>query len=183
MRPRILFAAVAIAMGLIGWRLLAQETVATPDPVGGVKIDAGANVHVGVPTQSAPAASVAVTPTTDNWRYRWHGGRWWYWTPQKHWMWYSDDGRWVEYDADHGPAVVEQSVETPAPYGTYYPGGYYYPRPGYWSGYYYPRYYYPGVTVGVGPYGNVGVGVGRRVGVDVWGPYGGVRVGRLYVGW
>ena len=53
------------------------------------------------------------------------------------------------------------------------PGGWRYRRP----------YYYPGVAVGVGPYGNVGVGVGRRVGVDVWGPLGAVRVGRIGVGW
>jgi hypothetical protein len=37
--------------------------------------------------------------------------------------------------------------------------------------------------VGVRPYGNVDVGVGQRIGVGVWGPHGGVRVGRVFVGW
>ena len=38
-------------------------------------------------------------------------------------------------------------------------------------------------TAGNLPYGNVNVGVGRRIGVDVSGPHGGVRVGRIWVGW
>jgi hypothetical protein len=165
---------VAATMALVGLRALAQEIVATPDPVGGARIDARAGVRPG-----APAGSKA-----NNWRYRQFDGRWWYWTPQNRWMWYSDDGRWVDFDANQAPTAVDQSGNPPA-YQGYVPGagyydpgpGYYYRAPGYWSG------YYPGVAVGVGPYGNVGVGVGRRVGVDVWGPHGAVRVGRLNVGW
>jgi hypothetical protein len=173
MRTIILYGALAVTIALAGARLLAQEMIATPDPVGGAQVQTGANVSPGVPTQSGPAA--------DRWRYRQFNGRWWYWTPQKRWMWYSDDGRWVEFDPNHGPPVAVQGDGNPPGYGGYYyapgPGYYYYPGPRYWSG------YYPGVAVGVGPYGDVGVGVGRRVGVDVWGPHGGVRVGRIHVGW
>lgn len=93
------------------------------------------------------------------------------------------------------PPATDSSRGNPATYGVYgaptpgYSGGYYYPyyaHPYYPSPYYPPYPYYrryPGVAVGVGPYGDVGVGVGRRVGVNVWGPHGGVRVGRMYIGW
>ncbi len=37
--------------------------------------------------------------------------------------------------------------------------------------------------IGARPYGSVNVGVGRRIGVDVYGPHGSVRVGRIFVGW
>ena len=114
-----------------------------------------------VPTQShPPVGATGVTAKTD-WRYRWYNGRWWYWTPQNRWMWYGDDGQWVTFDANSPPPPA--------------PG--YYPAQGYWAG------YYPGVGVSTGPYGNVGVGVGQRIGVDVSGPHGGVRVDRIYVGW
>ena len=89
-------------------------------------------------------------------------------------MWYSDDGQWVDFDAAATPVVAYRSGYYPAPYD-----GYYYPYdsgPGYGTG------YYPGVAVGVWPYG-VNVGVGPRVGVGVWGPRGAVRICRIYVGW
>ena len=66
-------------------------------------------------------------------------------------MWYSDAGQWVAFDANNPPPMVVTPV---------YP----YPPRGYWGG------YYPGVGVAVGPCGNVSVGVGRRIGVDVAGP-------------
>ena len=148
--------------------LQAQELIATPDPVGGE-----------VEKPAAPAETESV-PKTDQWRYRWSDGRWWYWTPQKRWMYYGDDGQWVEYDASPAPLPVAPRAVVPTPYQGYYypaPGHAYYPGPGPWRG------YYPGVAVGVAPYGRVGVGVGRRVGVDVWGPHGAVRVGRIHIGW
>ena len=183
MRARIFCTALAITMALVGSRVLAQEIIATPDPVGGTTISPGTSAQAVAPAQSTPA----------NWRYRWHEGRWWYWTPQNRWMWYSDDGKWVEYDANHAPPAANRSDEYPSTYYGYSPSpGQYYSSPGYYSpspGYYYrsPGYYwrgyYPGVAVGVRPYGNVNVGVGPRVGVNVWGPHGGVHVGRIHVGW
>ena len=40
----------------------------------------------------------------DPWRYRWYGGRWWYWTPESRWMWYGDAG-WTTY-VPAAPTVV-----------------------------------------------------------------------------
>jgi hypothetical protein len=138
--------------------------VPAPDPVGGSATD-------------APEPSPAASP--DAWRYRWFNDRWWYWTPGNRWMWYSDDGQWVPYDIQQGASPMAQNEMPPLPNG-----GYTYPAPGYrYAPAPYYRGYYPGVAVGVAPYGVVDVGVGRRVGVNVWGPHGAVRVGRIRVGW
>ena len=131
MRAITIYGAVAVTLVLVGLCAVGQELVPTPDTIGGAKINSAATAG-----SSPPAGATAKT----DWRYRWYNGRWWYWTPQNCWMWYSNDGRWVAFDANNPPV------------------------PGYWAG------YYPGVNVGVGPYGNVGVGVGRRIGVDVSGP-------------
>jgi hypothetical protein len=167
MRSIFVWAAAAVALALVGSHLPAQELIATPDPVGGAKTDAGANINVGDQPHPAPAANAA----GNNWRYRWYNGHWWYWTTQNRWMWYGDDHHWVAYDANHSPPTVENHDNNGMAYEDSYPG------PGRWAG------YYPGVAVGVRPYGDVSVGVGRRVGVDVCGPHGAVRVGRLYIGW
>ena len=160
---RTLICCAAVAAAALTRACTAQETIVTPRPS----------------TQTASDAN--------SWRYRWHEGHWWYWTPQNRWMWYSDERRWIEYDPSHAPPAADQSAPLAEGYygdysgPVYYPysgPAYYYPGPGYWG-----RYYYPGVAVGVGPYGSVGVGVGPRLGVDVWGPHGGVRVGGLHVGW
>ena len=158
---------------LVGSRVLAQEVIATPDPIGAMQTEAGAGINADAPSHSNPATNATAAPAADQWRYRWFDGHWWYWTPQNRWMWYSNDGHWVEFDVNHGPSTADRSDGNPATYDGYhnYPGG------GYWSG------YYPGVAVGVRPYGNVNVGVGRRIGVDVWGDHGAVRVGGIYVGW
>ena len=85
-------------------------------------------------------------------------------------MWYSDAGRWVAFDTNHAP---------PADVSRHPGNGYKasYPDNGHWHG------NYPGVAVGVWPYGNVDVNVGRRIEVDVAGPHGAVRIGRIYIGW
>ena len=160
MRTITLCTAGAVMFALLAANAMAQEVIATPAPASGTTstVDSSGPTH--------PSA------TANNWRYRWFNGRWWYWTPQDRWMWYSSDGHWVEFHANRAPPAVAENYDNPA-----YDGGYYYPAPGYWTG------YYPGVAVGVRPYGNVNVGVGRRIGVDVWGPHGGVRVGRIWVGW
>jgi hypothetical protein len=44
------------------------------------------NADQGIPVQSAAYG----------WRYRYYGGRWWYWTPQNNWAyWYGN--AWVPY--------------------------------------------------------------------------------------
>jgi hypothetical protein len=151
--------AVVAGTAILGSRIQAQELVPTPDPIGGVRSDAAAAIPPGTP--------VPPGPNTEGWRYRWYEGRWWYWTPENRWMWYSDDGRWVAFEASHPPAANA----APMPDARYLG-----PGVPYTAG-------YPGVAVGVRPYGNVNVAVGRRVGVDVYGPHGSVRVGRIFVGW
>lgn len=34
----------------------------------------------------------------DQWRFRYHNNRWWYYTPEKNWM-YHDNNSWTRYDA------------------------------------------------------------------------------------
>jgi hypothetical protein len=177
MRAAIKCAVMAIAVSLVPYHALAQEVVPAPEPAGTGNVEAGNQAH------SAPAASVPADQAADRWRYRWFDGHWWYWTPQNRWMWYNDEGRWIAYQPAPAPPAVEQverSGNTPVYASPYYPRygyGPYYPGYGYWSG------YYPGVAVGVWPYGNVDVNAGRRVAVGVAGPHGAVRVGRIYVGW
>jgi hypothetical protein len=43
--------------------------------------------------QSAP--STATRPSSEDWRYRWHQGRWWYWLPSNEWVVWVD-GQWVK---------------------------------------------------------------------------------------
>ena len=157
MRATIMGIAAAIGLAVISSGTRAQELVPTPDPIGGVKPGVGASGGPNAATEPAPAAA--------DWRYRWHEGRWWYWIPQNRWMWYSDDGRWMELDANHSPPAAQPA---PVVHQSYYGPA---PAP------------YPGVAVGVRPLGSVNVNVGRRIGVDVCGPHGSVRVGRIFVGW
>jgi hypothetical protein len=160
MRAKIVGTAAAALLALMGIGALAQELVATPDAIGGAPSNAGIQ-------PGAPPAFSANGSANESWRYRWFQGRWWYWTPENHWMWYTSDRRWVDFSA-----VPNAGAGDPIAGAGYYAGPYY-------AG---PRYY-PGVAVGVLPYGNVNVGVGARIGVDVCGPHGGVRVGRIAVGW
>jgi hypothetical protein len=172
MRVTTICTAMAVTFALVGARVLAQELIATPDPVGGTQVEAGAGTNAGVKSHSNPARNATAAPAADQWRYRWSDGHWWYWTPQNRWLWYND-GRWVEFDANHSPTMADRGDVNPATHDAY-PN---YPGYGYWSG------AYPGVAVGVRPCGNVNVGVGQRIGVDVAGGHGAVRVGRIYIGW
>jgi hypothetical protein len=138
----------------IGSRTWGQEVVAPPEPM--------------APAAASDGVQTKLPAPPDQWRYRWFEGRWWYWTPDHRWMRYNDNGQWVMYEPP------------PAPNLAYRPG---YVYPGYYHPYRYRYHYYPGVYVGVWPYENVSVGVGRRIGVDVWGGRGWVRVGPIGVGW
>ncbi len=109
MKASLVSIAAAIAV-IIGTRVWAQETVAPPSPVA-----AAATVQ--------PVARVVVR--ADPWRYRWYGGRWWYWTPESRWMWYGDAG-WTTYVPAPAPTVVYSPAYDYYPYG--YPYGYYGPR-------------------------------------------------------
>jgi len=131
----------------------------------------GAGVNAGV--SSNANAGVAASQSGDHWRYRWHNGTWWYWTPANRWV-YRNGNEWTNYE----PAIVAvpdarysgQPVDgyyQGSPNG-YYPGPYRYSTgyrgyygPVYQGGYYYgPGGYYsqPGVSVGLG------FGRGLRIG-------------------
>jgi hypothetical protein len=138
---------------LLASRGMGQELIPRPDPIGGMN----AAPHT---TATDVFANV---PPAERWRYRWVDSRWWYWTPAGRWMWYSDGRGWIEFNA---------TASGPSPYD-----GYYRADPPYTLG------YAPGVVTYARPYGDVNVGVGRRIGVDVYGPHGAVRVGRIFVGW
>lgn len=157
MRTLFIGTAIVLTLALAGSRTLGQEVIATPNAVEKPQAGAADGVIAVDPAQ----ASVVAGP--NGWRYRWSDGRWWYWTPAKRWMWYNDNKQWVDFEP------------TPTPHTVYRPRHVY-------PGYYRP-YYYPGVAVGVRPYGNVDVGVGHRVRVNVWGGHGSVRVGRIAIGW
>jgi hypothetical protein len=144
-----------------------------PAPIGQTRNEVGGNPSI--PQTSAAGANagvsgnanagVAANQSGDRWRYRWHNGAWWYWTPENRWI-YSRGSQWFNYD----PAVVAvpgvRYSGQPA-YG-YYPGPYRYSvgyggyyGPVYQGGYYYgPGGYYsqPGVSVGLG------FGRGLRIG-------------------
>jgi len=183
MRAAIKCAVVTIGLALVACHSLAQEVVPTPEPAGAIKAEPGVGASAGDQAHSTPAANTPADQAANRWRYRWANGHWWYWTPQNRWMWYTDEGRWIDYKpipAPPAPPVVEQAEAAPAYASPYYPRygyGRYYPGYGYWNG------YYPGVAVGVRPYGNVDVNVGQRVNVGVAGPHGAVRVGRIYIDW
>jgi hypothetical protein len=150
-------AALILALTLRGSPTWGQELVPTPDPVASPSIG-GTLPGPGGQIHSGVPANPAPAAAADDWRYLWNDGCWWYWTPQNRWMWYRD-GRWLPYDgtvaagANSAPLVQAQAV------------------------------YAPPVAVGVRPYGDVHVGVGRRIEVNVWGGHGGVRVGPIAVGW
>ncbi len=161
MKVLMLRMSMAIFVGLLGCHLFAQELIPSPDPIGGSKVAADSDTH----------DLLANVPAAIRWRYRWYDGHWWYWTPQDRWMWYGSDGRWIEFTSPDNSPTVYRNSEYAAPRP-----GYYAPAPG-------APIYTPGVAVGVRPYAGVNVGVSRRIGVDVWGPHGSVRVGRIFVGW
>jgi hypothetical protein len=50
------------------------------------------------------------SPDANAWRYRWHGGQWWYWLPENRWV-YWENNRWNDYAA---PAVVQDRAPASA---------------------------------------------------------------------
>jgi hypothetical protein len=120
------------------------------------------------------AAAVAVNPSADQWRYRWHNGNWWYWTPEDRWV-YRTGNEWTNYE----PAVtfapqpgdaaqLPQGDYSPRPWGYYSRpygyatgyGSYYNYGPGYRGGYYGPDGYYgrPGISIGTRRGGGIRIG-------------------------
>jgi hypothetical protein len=111
-------------------------------------------------------SAVAVNPGGDQWRYRWHNGKWWYWTTENRWV-YRNGNQWTNYEPATTFVPDPNRVSQPAygyygpnPYGYYSSpygystgyGGYYNYGPGYRAGYYGPGAYYgqSGISVGLG---------------------------------
>ena len=123
-----------ILTGLVGASLAVSPPRAnSAEPTHATLPTMTVNADQGLPAQSAAYG----------WRYRWYGGRWWYWTPQNNWVyWYGD--AWVPY----APGVTAYSYGyNPYPYRYYtgyrgvYPGYGAYYGPSYYN-YYGPRRYY-----------------------------------------
>lgn len=101
---------------------------AFPQPAPSVVIPTNPNPSGTTPSLPSDA-SVAPANTPNNnvpnelkWRYKWHNGQWWYWSPDERWMIW-DRNSWTIYDpatyrapagfAKPGPRVVTRS-STPA---------------------------------------------------------------------
>ncbi len=119
-------------------------------------VDAAVRADVAVANATTAAVNV-----NNNWRYRRHNGRWWYYTPQRSWMVW-DGGAWNPYQSGSNFYVGRG-------YNGYYGGPAYYGRangyygPGY-NGYYGRGYYGPyrswsGYRGYGGGYGGGGAGV------------------------
>jgi hypothetical protein len=61
------------------------------------------------PTAAAPAAA---DQRPDAWRYRWHNGQWWYYTPRQQWLVYSDAEGWKPYTAPPQPTYSAGSYRS-----------------------------------------------------------------------
>jgi hypothetical protein len=106
MRSFVRLAAVA-AIVLAADRLAAQVATPDPDVRGPARRAAGAAAEaLGAPgvenrienRQQRREARREIAEA-DRWRYRWHNGEWWYYTPENRWMYYRDNN-WSDYDAN-----------------------------------------------------------------------------------
>jgi len=91
-----------------------------------------------VSTVSQPIAEEAITPQPsevpgDSWRYRWHGGTWWYWLPSERWVVWSNN-QWTDY-------VSPQGGMTYQPYQTGYRGAVL-PSAGFFYGWGFPHHHH-----------------------------------------
>lgn len=149
----------AVPGGQVQGQVGVQGGTAPPAQQGGavqgqVTTPGGANV---------PGNVAASGPVQDNqWRYRWHNGRWWYWTPANNWVVYLNNA-WRPYT----PGMFDSGY-----FGTSNSGTYYTPYSGY-------RYYSPyGYSYRSYPYyGNYGYGYGPSIGLNFGTPrhYSGYR--------
>jgi hypothetical protein len=104
----------------------------------GVRVDVGGRVD----------GNIVNVRDNNDWRYRYHGGRWWYWMPNNQWRYYDNDS-WHVYIPGAGIDIGRGSYPYYSGYRGYYPYSY--------GRYYGRRYYGPrygrGFGVRVGPFG------------------------------
>jgi hypothetical protein len=90
---------VAVGWGAVADPAAAQNRAQPPEEVQPRIVEAG-------PGQSAARADIS-------WRYRWYGGRWWYWLPAGRWVFWTGD-RWVNYPPPAGTVVYYYVEPVPA---------------------------------------------------------------------
>jgi hypothetical protein len=54
-----------------------------------------------------------ISPNAERWRYSFHNGHWWYFTPQRKWLYWSQ-GRWVDY-LPPGRSNTPPFIQPPVP--------------------------------------------------------------------
>ena len=64
--------------------------------------------------QAGSKAVPAVAVSDNHWRFKYHQGRWWYWMPEEHWVYWSSS-RWVRYSRP--TAAARMLIERPASAG------------------------------------------------------------------
>jgi hypothetical protein len=129
---------------------------------------AQAQVAADVAVGAANVAANVVANNNDDWRWKYHNNRWWYYTPQNQWAAYHNNN-WVYPDARGSYIWQGQNIfGGPTYYGSGYRG---YANPyygnGYYNGYYnggYGNYYGNGYGNGYYGYGNRGANVGAAIG-------------------
>ncbi|MGD9720895.1 MAG: hypothetical protein AB7O59_23375 [Pirellulales bacterium] len=149
-----------IALLLVAATAWAQQPAATPEQSTRDKARA---VNADVAGQGQPSVP------NNQWRYKWHDGRWWYWQTNNSWVIWEGNA-WIPQSA------LNYSAGYRGYYGSrnrggYGPGAYYYGRNYYGPGYY---GYAPGFY-GQG-YGNVpGYNPGAARGAYIGGAIGGAQ--------
>jgi hypothetical protein len=131
---------------------------------------AAATLSVAGAAQAQYASTNVGVQANNDWRYTWHNGQWWYWTPENRWMIHYN-GSWAPYSPSTYAAMMnpmqyqQRNYNYSGNYG-YNNYNYGYNNPNrYYSGYRNNNYYSPyGYNSGYG-FGNTGYGYGN--------PYGG----------
>jgi hypothetical protein len=67
--------------------------------------------------RATAAASVSQTSGNQDWRCQYFEGRWWYWMPDNHWVYY-DNGRWIDLASGGSSEQVAGPIRYEARYGT-----------------------------------------------------------------
>jgi hypothetical protein len=132
-------------------------------PAGPGNVQAPVAPNAGQGVSPAPGAVLpgGVQGGQDQWRYRWHNGAWWYWTPANRWVVWNGSS-WQPYTPSAG---YNGGYGTPYGYPGYgYPShGYGYPNSTYHGhGHHYHGHNHPGRGLGHylghGHYDDFGVG-------------------------
>jgi len=127
---------------------------------------AAATLAVAGAAQAQYASTNVGVQANNDWRYVWHNGQWWYWTPENRWMIHFN-GSWTPYSPQTYAAMFN-----PMPYRNYNYGNYGYNNYNY--GYNnYPNRYYSGYRYNNNYYSPYGYNSGYGFGNPYYGGWGG----------